>query len=275
MTHEIPFIFWPLLFIQILLFYKKSAGQAEVEENLNSRKSPRAALSRARSLQEETRGDNFVHHFLGETSDYTGDYRIIRYYMSSGFAGDYEDITLATFATVVDIRQLWKLARKWQGPMSISLFVDGDQATIAHIAIEKFRKCSGLDDSIPLHFHLVYSTSLEALTDDARLAELQQRIDFAQTGLRLPKNLLRNIAKDSASTDFVLSADISLSPNDNLRENFLKFANKENLFDATSKQAFVIPAFEIKHGLPFPRRGLVFIFEIIFLLHTHKILTGL
>lgn len=78
MTHEIPFIFWPLLFIQILLFYKKSAGQAEVEDNLNSRKSPRAALSSGRSSQDETRGDNFVHHFLGETSDYTGDYRIIR-----------------------------------------------------------------------------------------------------------------------------------------------------------------------------------------------------
>ena len=78
MIHEIPFIFWPLLFIQILLFYKKSAGPAEIEENLNSRKSPRADLSRAKSLQEDTRGDNFVHHFLGETSDYTGDYRIIR-----------------------------------------------------------------------------------------------------------------------------------------------------------------------------------------------------
>ena len=35
------------------------------------------------------------------------------------------------------------------------------KASIAHIAIEKFRKCSGLDESIPLHFHLVYSTSLE------------------------------------------------------------------------------------------------------------------
>ena len=81
MTHEIPFIFWPLLFIQILLFYKKSAAPAEslAEKNLNSRSSPRAALSRARSRQEETNGEtDFVHHFLGETSDYTGDYRIIR-----------------------------------------------------------------------------------------------------------------------------------------------------------------------------------------------------
>ena len=82
MTHEIPFIFWPLLFIQILLFYKKSAGPAvrEAEKNLNSRSSPRAALSRAtRSRQEETNGEtDFVHHFLGETSDFTGDYRIIR-----------------------------------------------------------------------------------------------------------------------------------------------------------------------------------------------------
>jgi hypothetical protein len=78
MTHEIPFIFWPLLFIQILLFYKKSPAPAEAEKNLNSRSSPRAALSRARSRQEETNAENFVHHFLGETSDYTGDYRIIR-----------------------------------------------------------------------------------------------------------------------------------------------------------------------------------------------------
>ena len=62
--------------------------------------------------------------------------------------------------------------------------------------------------------------------------------------------------QDSAGTDFVLSADISLLPNDDLRENFLKFARKENLFDATSKQAFVIPAFEIKHGLPLPRKRL-------------------
>jgi hypothetical protein len=63
--------------------------------------------------------------------------------------------------------------------------------------------------------------------------------------------------QDSAGTDFVLSADISLLPNDDLRENFLKFAKKENLFEATSKQAFVIPAFEIKHGLPIPRNGLI------------------
>ena len=72
-----------------------------------------------------------------------------------------------------------------------------------------------------------------------------------------PVNTLEFIfLQDSAGTDFVLSADISLLPNDDLRENFLKFARKENLFDATSKQAFVIPAFEIKHGLPLPRKRL-------------------
>lgn len=32
-----------------------------------------------------------------------------RYYMSSGFAGDYEDITFATFATVADIPQVNEL----------------------------------------------------------------------------------------------------------------------------------------------------------------------
>ena len=75
--------------------------------------------------------------------------------------------------------------------------------------------------------------------------------------IEYPHNLMRNVARQGALTEFVLSIDLGILPSANIRRNFVKFAAKNGLFSsnqtATSnvlqkakKSVYVLPIYELR-----------------------------
>ena len=64
--------------------------------------------------------------FAGETYDYSGEYRIVRFYKTDeknfGEDWDWNDLTLVSQGTVSDLARLPRLVESFSGPISFSIF---------------------------------------------------------------------------------------------------------------------------------------------------------
>lgn len=85
--------------------------------------------------------------------------------------------------------------------------------------------------------------------------------------IEYPHNLMRNVARQGALTEFVLCIDLGILPSANIRRNFVKFAAKNGLFatnqTATSnilqkarKSVYVLPIYELRSDIePFQHKS--------------------
>ena len=67
-----------------------------------------------------------------------------------------------------------------------------------------------------------------------------------------PINTVRNVARVSATTHYILPSDLELYPSPDLIPQFLKFVTENIAFHKESPRAFVIPVFEIKKEYEVP-----------------------
>lgn len=94
---------------------------------------------------------------------------------------------------------------------------------------------------------------------DSVAARLQRSVPGPENydlGVSYPVNLLRNVARRNALTEFVIVLDVDLLPNDGLHAQFVAFARDNRLFvdsHRDDKTVYVAPAFEVREGVPSPR----------------------
>ncbi|CAK8679655.1 unnamed protein product [Clavelina lepadiformis] len=209
-----------------------------------------------------------VKYLSGETLDYSGQYRIVRFYKSEGIIDDYlfHDVTIATQCSINHLHHLVELVERWGGPVSCAVFAPNQDASYADDAIAVLRRCfPGIKKHVT--FHIVYPASHLGdlgqvggwlrLTCAQILFKLEnygyQNYDVA--GISFPHNVLRNAARSGVLTQHVLLVDIDVMPNVGLRSQFLEFAERKSLFKkgGGDQTAYVLPVFEVKKGFPFPR----------------------
>ena len=82
------------------------------------------------------------------------------------------------------------------------------------------------------------------------------RSNYDFGGIQYPNNLLRNVARRSVRTKFVMVLDVDILPSSGLNEAFAQFSEKletqkGNPID--EKTVWVIPAYELKDGATFPQ----------------------
>ncbi|KAH6925280.1 hypothetical protein HPB50_003295 [Hyalomma asiaticum] len=103
------------------------------------------------------------------------------------------------------------------------------------------------------------SSPLAAMSCDSVAARLQRSVPGPENydlGVSYPVNLLRNVARRNALTEFVIVLDVDLLPNDGLHGQFVAFARENRLFvdsHRDDKTVYVAPAFEVREGVPSPR----------------------
>lgn len=71
-----------------------------------------------------------------------------------------------------------------------------------------------------------------------------------------PNNLLRNVARRNALTEFVFVVDVDTVPNEGLHRDFMDFAESHRLFADSKKDdktVYVVPAFEAKDDIDIPK----------------------
>ena len=168
-----PFLVWLLVTFEIIFLFGK--------DQINVTDRPRRS-ARIWSDTEATGSTREL--FSGETYDYTGEYRIVRFYNSNGFHNDWNwnDVTLVTHASLDNLHLLSKLVQHWQGLISISLFVPDLDASAADAAVKKIKYCDSLISKY-VSFHLVYPADIPAdvsrssqIFDDLSCDQFQQEL---------------------------------------------------------------------------------------------------
>ncbi|CAL1287066.1 unnamed protein product [Larinioides sclopetarius] len=204
--------------------------------------------------------------------DSSGEFHIINYLITGELMKNRNhpkhDLTLATQTTINGLHNLDLLSSAWQGPISVAVFSLTEDVPLAVETILHLRRCYQ-NIRYNTSFHLVYP--LNGPTNNALpssypninscdfLSNNLQKISLGKNyalGVAYPNNLLRNVARRSALTEFVFMIDIDMVPSEDLHSDFLQFAKEKKLFSDSNKDdktVYVVPAFEVKEDGSIPR----------------------
>ncbi|XP_046981385.1 beta-1,4-glucuronyltransferase 1-like [Schistocerca americana] len=211
----------------------------------------------------------------GRVLDASGEYRLVPHLATTARRPVAADTTLVTQCSYGHLQLIPALVERWQGVVSVAVYAEYRDLSAALWAIASLRSCySGIRQNVS--FHLVSPMSSAggrgrevapqpplvppppSGADPCSTAGMQvsgaYRANYAG-GARYPNNLLRNVARRGAETEFVLVADIDMVPSANLRADFYEFALRGRLFSESrrdDKTVYVVPAFEAPEAIPPP-----------------------
>lgn len=177
-------------------------------------------------------------------------------------------VCLATQTSLEKLFSLVQVVHHWSGPISVSLFVAGDEE---FEVLQKFliylNRCyepiknqvtfslampkSKLPAKQPKSFQIPENS--DCSKPEATLNFLLSEISEEQSNWRIrnvyPQNHMRNLARKNCQSDYVFLTDIDIVPSHNMAavlEEFLSNANCE-------KCAYVIPTYELDVRVRFPQ----------------------
>ena len=202
---------------------------------------------------------------------------IINEFVSAPFTKyDESDITLLSQGDFDKIIQYApKLCNLWQGPLNLAVYNhDMDlQETICYL--NNFRLCDPCLNKW-LSLHLATKSTERQIEADFFKGDCSAKCLVGELAPKYPKilnesprpdsffypnNMLRNLARKTSLLTWEFMTDIDMVPSANLRKNFLRMIeskkNDTQLFDKryspNLKQAYVLPAFEVKEDSEPPK----------------------
>ena len=195
-------------------------------------------------------------------------------------------VTYTTQGSYEFLHHAEQLCRRFDGPVSIAVYAPSSEFQIAVNLIYYLRECGHpcvrrniswhmiydslmkvdnldinkypdeflIDNNVNLNFNCSvrykdYMNSLTSIYDrDANKSLLNVR---TKNHLPYPINVLRNVARLSANTKYVLASDIELYPSTNIVKMFRKMLAKEKkgqlkLVDASKPHVYILPIFEVE-----------------------------
>lgn len=217
---------------------------------------------------------NVPHIPLGFIPTHSGEYKVKLFHLSPDLIDwEFHDLTITTQCSANRLFNIKSLADRWDGPISVAVFIPGKEAGYALDFIDGLRKCWPETVGKRTSFHLAYPTdnvadvytygSLVYNSCDELLKIIENYgSDNYEHKIPYPHNVLRNAARNGVTTEFVLLIDVDLSPSVNLRQMFMDYAFRNGIVgskylpppndDKEDKRVFVIPTFEIKDGYQVP-----------------------
>lgn len=181
----------------------------------------------------------------------------------------HETVTYTTHADYTFLDNLAPLLERWQGPVSLAIHAPGTDFAPTLEAIRYARDCLSPLVSEYVTFHVFFGTrhvpkqvpaassvigeaancSLRAPWINVTAASLYK----TKAKILYPVNIGRNIARESATTHFILPSDIELYPSPGLIQNFLDMVRRQDppLLHPNPK-VFPLPIFELEKGVELP-----------------------
>lgn len=165
-------------------------------------------------------------------------------------------VTYSTHATVEFLDYISEIARSWDGPVSLAIFVPDSDAVPVISTLNVLCYCQPDMGKVSVHF--VFPAELPPRLDSgvakpnncSGVASNSSSVREAE-GLIYPVNVCRNVAREAAVTRFVLVADVQLIPSKGLAFKFLEMVASIDLNRRPSK-VFVLPLFEVEEGENIP-----------------------
>ncbi|XP_037564480.1 beta-1,4-glucuronyltransferase 1 [Dermacentor silvarum] len=177
-----------------------------------------------------------------------------------------ENVTLVTHATYGFLRHVAELCDRWQGPLSVAVFAPGTDLDEALAWIDFLRRC-GRNPCVrrSVTWHLVYDrehtpaslkpeTSGSSYSTDASgnrscsSVPAQEDVSSFRRRKRIPYpiNVLRNVARRLAPTNYVLVQNVRLYPSTGIVPRFLSLVAEErrlHSFRSDGQEVYVLPVF--------------------------------
>lgn len=157
----------------------------------------------------------------------------------------HESVTYTTHADFTFLDNLQPLIERWRGPISLALYAPGTDFASTLASIRYLRKCSSPLISEYVTFHVYFEAKhlpktipkqRDAVDGDAYVdcsaPPPWQNVSVASMyrslkKLLYPVNVGRNVARDSATTHYILASDIELYPSPGIIGDFLEMIRRQ------------------------------------------------
>ncbi|XP_043793568.1 beta-1,4-glucuronyltransferase 1 [Apis laboriosa] len=177
-------------------------------------------------------------------------------------------VCLATQSSVEKLHSIVQAAHHWTGPMSVALYVAGDEEfEVLQKYLIYLRKCYE-----PIRERVAFSLAVprvrpvkrqprefdppdmvDCAKPEGTLNELMNGISNEQANWRIrnayPQNHMRNLARKNCQSDYVFLTDVDIVPSFNLTGALDEFLRA----DTCDKCAYVIPTYELDSRVRFPQ----------------------
>ncbi len=198
-----------------------------------------------------------------------------------------ESVTFTTHGDHRFLDNLVNIVNRWQGPVSVALYVPGTDFMPAVESIAYYRHCLPEVSadirkfvSFSLYIHNAHMPAQKITSEQAIAIKPNCKVNPMQkwsqqsyrslSNLEYPINTGRNIAIEAATTHWILPADMELYPNPGLIQDFLDMVLKDDN-ENNNPRVYVLVPFEIQEGQTLPdtkpevqkmmKDGTVFAFE--------------
>lgn len=180
----------------------------------------------------------------------------------------HETITYTTHGDLTFLDNLAPLVLRWMAPISMAVYCPGTDYQLALESVLHLRRCVNESDLIrkfvTFHFYFDRKHTPEEIHTDIDAIELtfqcvvEPPFQYMKPSelFKNKKNLTyfinvgRNIARETATTHFVLASDIELYPNPGVVDDFLRmYASRKHVND---REVFVFPIFEVWTNVTVP-----------------------
>ncbi|KAJ8032975.1 Beta-1,4-glucuronyltransferase 1 [Holothuria leucospilota] len=197
------------------------------------------------SLDVERRGEYYVYHVLRTPPN---PLPIVN------------SVTYATECSSHNLRHLPSLVERWNGPVSLAIITSADDFLPTIKAINSLCDCyPAIREHVTFHvvIHEDHASSISLRNiQNSYEVPCNQLIkylfrnlkgkNFALEGITYPGNVLRNVASSHSTTNFILVADIDLSPSLGFYQQTVRFFKAKVTDETLTKTAFIVPTFEIE-----------------------------
>jgi N-acetyllactosaminide beta-1,3-N-acetylglucosaminyltransferase len=176
-------------------------------------------------------------------------------------------VSIATQSSLEKLLSIVEVSRHWTGPISLAVFVAGEEFRLTGLYISYLRQCfPHVKDQIS--FHLAFSldypptngpnppfdykqncSNPEAVLSQLLKLRSSRTIEWKNNSL-YPQNHLRNQARENCQTEYIYLIDVDVIPSIGMADHLDQFLRKSQ---CEKLCAYVIPVYEIDEKAAFPR----------------------
>nr|CAD7196236.1 unnamed protein product [Timema douglasi] len=196
------------------------------------------------------------------------------------------NVTYCTHATPEFMYHIVEIVHRWDGPVSVAVFVPYTDAGLCLAIVDHLCRCLPEMSQLSLHFifpstlpPVVSWTSADYNETHMKSPKKPEFLDCSapkdlfteqfktfrsQEGLTYPVNVARNVARRGAQTWHILVSDVELLPSEGLVPGFIsmlsRFRKKRGNYYTSTKFVFVLPVFEVDeylHNVPMTKEQLL------------------
>lgn len=170
-----------------------------------------------------------------------------------------ETITYTTNGEYPYLDNLWAIVQKWKAPISLALYCGGEDFKNCIDSLAYIRNCA-VDQN--LSWLMKIFLSVHIFFEDTQIPPTvwkpfnDSAVDCTDNPMTRPThrstserhfyiNVARNIARDAATTHFILASDIELYPSDDIIPQFLRMIAKSGSVFLKKNTVYVLPPFEV------------------------------